>query len=114
MKMTPYSAFYLSLRESLLPRVAAGHYNGSNEEGMTVVAKQVFASPVLTAVNLERPDARSGMGSSRPCYPNLCFSVENFDDAFEGMVSCLPMNGGELFEGLSFPPLLTLSGSVQP
>ena len=73
-------------REQLLSRVAEGSFN---VPGMTAVTKRVYASPVTTSVNLERPDARAGIGSTRPCYPNLCFAVENFDDTFSDQV-CVP------------------------
>ena len=70
-------------REQLLSRVAEGSFD---VPGMTAVTKRVYASPVTTSVNLERPDARAGIGSTQPCYPNLCFAVENFDDTFSDQV----------------------------
>jgi hypothetical protein len=48
------------------------------------VAKPVFASTSVTAVNLD--SSRAKESTPQPCYPDVCFAVDNFDDAFEDLV----------------------------
>ncbi len=48
------------------------------------VTKQVYASPTRTAVNLD--DSRGDAAQPEPCYPNICFAVDNFNDAFDDLV----------------------------
>jgi len=51
---------------------------------MRAVTRPVYASPTVTAVNLDssRPDAATPL----PCYPDACFAVDNFDAAFDDLV----------------------------
>ena len=47
------------------------------------------------------------MGATRPCYPNLCFAVDNFDDALNEMVSPFLCISAYVCPFLSAPLLLT-------
>ncbi len=51
---------------------------------MRTVSKSVYASPTVTAVNLD--SSRASDATPLPCYPNICFAVDNFEDAFEELV----------------------------
>lgn len=51
---------------------------------MAAVSKRVYASPTITAVNLD--SSRTGAAAPVPCYPDVCFAVDSFDDAFEHLV----------------------------
>jgi hypothetical protein len=70
--------------ECLLPQVASGM---TSCKDVLVAPKRVYASPVQTSVNLQQPEEKMTERSKRHCYPNVCFAVENFDDAFSDMVS---------------------------
>jgi hypothetical protein len=48
------------------------------------VTKPVFATTTVTAVNLD--SSRAEASQPRPCYPDICFAVDNFDNAFEDLV----------------------------
>jgi hypothetical protein len=50
---------------------------------MRAVARPVFASPTVTAVNLD--SSRADAAQPVACYPDACFSVDNFDAAFEDL-----------------------------
>lgn len=67
----------------MLPQVAAG--TASPTQALSVT-KRVFASPVVVAVNMDKPQARSAESETVSCYPDVCFAVENFDDAFTDLV----------------------------
>jgi hypothetical protein len=72
----------LSLRrQEALPFVAEGRTWSAD---IKTVTKQVYASPTRTAVNLD--DSRGDAAQPEPCYPNICFAVDNFNDAFEDLV----------------------------
>jgi hypothetical protein len=54
---------------------------------MVTVSKPVYASTTVTAVNLD--SSRAEASNPQPCYPDICFAVDNFDNAFEDLVgSC--------------------------
>lgn len=48
------------------------------------VTKPVFATTTVMAVNLD--SSRAEASQPRPCYPDICFAVDNFDNAFEDLV----------------------------
>ncbi len=75
-----------AIREDNLPKVATGLAVTCDDA--TVVTKRVFASPIHTLINLDRPGSRVPQNESKPCYPEVCFAVENFEDAFSDLVSC--------------------------
>jgi hypothetical protein len=52
---------------------------------MITVSKPVYASTTVTAVNLD--SSRAEASTPQPCYPDICFAVDNFDNAFEDLVS---------------------------
>lgn len=52
---------------------------------MITVTKPVFASTTITAVNLD--SSRVEASNPQQCYPDICFAVDNFDNAFEELVS---------------------------
>ncbi|GAX75513.1 hypothetical protein CEUSTIGMA_g2956.t1 [Chlamydomonas eustigma] len=80
---THFSLTTIVCRESLLSQVASGL---TICEDILVVTKRVYASPVQTSVSLQQPEAKMNEFSSRHSYPNVCFAVENFVDAFSDMV----------------------------
>jgi len=53
-------------------------------EAIRCVTKPVFATTTVTAVNLD--SSRAEASQPRPCYPDICFAVDNFDNAFEDLV----------------------------
>ncbi|CAD7701656.1 unnamed protein product [Ostreobium quekettii] len=53
-------------------------------DGAARVTKKVYASPTRSTVNLE--STKMEMASPVPSYPDICFAVENFEDAFNSMV----------------------------
>jgi hypothetical protein len=55
---------------------------------MRAVSRPVFASPTVTAVNLD--SSRGEAANPAPCYPDACFAVDNFDAAFEELVLSEP------------------------
>lgn len=68
-------------RREALPFVAEGR---TWIPGMRAVTRTVFGSPTITAVNLD--SSRSDAQNPEPCYPDICFAVDNFDNTFEDMV----------------------------
>lgn len=52
--------------------------------GMVSVTHPVYASTTVTAVNLDSSRAKDA--NPQPCYPDICFAVDNFDNAFEDLV----------------------------
>jgi hypothetical protein len=72
----------LACRPQALPFVAEGR---TWSPDMRAVTKAVFASPTETAVNLD--SSRAEASNPATCYPQICFAVDNFEDAFEEMVS---------------------------
>lgn len=66
-----------------LPFVAEGR---TWTPGMISVTRPVYASTTVTAVNLDSSRAKDA--TPQPCYPDICFAVDNFDNAFEDLVSC--------------------------
>lgn len=71
----------LPYRREALPFVAEGRTWSPN---MWTFTKPVYASPTITAVNLD--SSRADESNPQPCYPDICFAVDNFDNAFENMV----------------------------
>lgn len=69
-------------RREALPFVAEGRTWSS---GMITVSKPVYASTTITAVNLD--SSRADASNPQPCYPDICFAVDNFDNAFDDLVS---------------------------
>lgn len=64
-----------------LPFVAEGRTWTAD---MRTVTKPVFASATETAVNLD--SSRASASNPAACYPDVCFAVEDFEDAFGEMV----------------------------
>ncbi|KAG2450433.1 hypothetical protein HYH02_004935 [Chlamydomonas schloesseri] len=60
---------------------------GSSIPGTVVAQRRVFASPMSADVNLE--DAKAGRPPAA-CYPDVSFSVDNFESGFEDMVGGVP------------------------
>ncbi|KAK9832071.1 hypothetical protein WJX81_004065 [Elliptochloris bilobata] len=54
----------------------------------TRVVKAVYASPMRVQVNVE--GGRSKSEQPLPAYPDLCFTVDNFEDAFRSLVLTEP------------------------
>eukprot|EP00884_Botryococcus_braunii_P018866 jgi/Botrbrau1/5663/Bobra.0071s0009.1 len=48
------------------------------------VAKHVYASPIRMAMNVD--NSKAAAEAPTTSYPNVCFAVDNFDDAFNYMV----------------------------
>lgn len=65
-----------------LPFVAEGR---TWSPGMISVTRPVYASTTVTAVNLD--SSRAQDSNPQPCYPDICFAVDNFDNTFEDLVS---------------------------
>ncbi|EFJ47588.1 hypothetical protein VOLCADRAFT_117831 [Volvox carteri f. nagariensis] len=87
-----YILTVVQCRQETLAAVAqghatSGHYNPSNQQRdqlNTVVAqRRVYASPMAADVNLE--EAKSGQ-PLKACYPDVCFAVDNFEDAFQDVI----------------------------
>ncbi|MEW5309635.1 MAG: hypothetical protein WDW38_001511 [Sanguina aurantia] len=76
-----YQLTVVSCRQSALASVANGGYDS---EGTLAVSKEVYASPTRTLVNLS--GAKGSSSTPTPSYPNICFAVDNFEDAFDGTV----------------------------
>ncbi|MEW5303188.1 MAG: hypothetical protein WDW36_005904 [Sanguina aurantia] len=76
-----YQLTVVSCRQSALASVANGGYDS---EGSLAVCKEVYASPTRTLVNLS--GAKGSSSTPTPSYPNICFAVDNFEDAFDGTV----------------------------
>ncbi|KAI8473865.1 MAG: hypothetical protein J3K34DRAFT_518589, partial [Monoraphidium minutum] len=51
---------------------------------MRAVSRPVFASPTVTAVNLD--STRGEAAAPAACYPDTCFAIDNFDAAFDDLV----------------------------
>lgn len=66
---------------------------GYDSEGSLAVSKEVYASPTRTLVNLS--GAKGSCATPTPSYPNICFAVDNFEDAFDGTVGVVWLSGGE-------------------
>jgi hypothetical protein len=64
-----------------LPFVAEGR---TWSPGMISVTRPVYACTTVTAVNLDSSRAKDS--NPQPCYPDICFAVDNFDNAFEDLV----------------------------
>lgn len=69
-------------RHEALPFVAEGRTWSSD---MITVSKPVYASTTITAVNID--SSRADASNPEPCYPDICFAVDNFDKAFDDLVS---------------------------
>ena len=68
--------------QDALPTVAEGQLDSP---GVVAVTKRVYASPSRTPVHLG--SSKSGAHSEpEPSYPEICFAIDNFDDAFEDVV----------------------------
>ncbi|GFH21645.1 uncharacterized protein HaLaN_18997, partial [Haematococcus lacustris] len=63
--------------QDMLPQVAEGRVN---LPGVVAVSKRVYASPSDTPVSSTHAKAATSALSS---YPDVCFSVHNYEDAFE-------------------------------
>lgn len=61
---------------------------------MIAVTRPVYASTTVTAVNLADSSSRAKDSNPQPCYPDICFAVDNFDNAFEDLVSSSSSSGG--------------------
>jgi hypothetical protein len=61
-----------------------GSMGNSMGNRMYRVRKEVFASPYHVPVNLD--SSKTQTASPAPCYPDVSFAVDNFQDAFESMV----------------------------
>ncbi|KAF8071144.1 hypothetical protein HT031_001226 [Scenedesmus sp. PABB004] len=76
-----YQLTVVACGRDALPLVAEGAACGP---GSVTVAKPVYASAAVTAVNLD--SSRGDAADPVPCYPDVCFAVDNFDDAFGELV----------------------------
>lgn len=77
-------------RREALPFVAEGRTWSPN---MITVSKPVYASTTVTAVNLD--SSRAEASNPQPCYPDICFAVDNFDNAFQDLVSSTSSRSGD-------------------
>ena len=55
------------------------------KEGMQLVTKRVYASTTYTPVQM-RPGQRDLAAQPELLYPQLCFVIEDFADAFDSLV----------------------------
>ncbi|GLC33186.1 hypothetical protein PLESTB_000361500 [Pleodorina starrii] len=66
---------------------SSGHPVATQTHPHVVVAqRRVFASPMAADVNLE--EAKSGRPPTA-CYPDVCFAVDNYEDAFQDVILSL-------------------------
>lgn len=86
-------SFLAPCRPEGLPFVAEGR---TWSPGMISVTRPVYASTTVTAVNLDSSRAKDA--NPQPCYPDICFAVDNFDNTFEDLVSCWH-TGSDIFSG---------------
>jgi len=80
-----------------LPFVAEGR---TWSPGMISVTRPVYSSTTVTAVNLD--SSRAQDSNPQPCYPDICFAVDNFDNTFEDLVS---HTAGRICPGSGCPPV---------
>ncbi|WIA11975.1 hypothetical protein OEZ85_012057 [Tetradesmus obliquus] len=76
-----YQLTVVACGREALPFVAEGRTWSPN---MITVSKPVYASTTVTAVNLD--SSRAEASNPQPCYPDICFAVDNFDNAFQELV----------------------------
>ncbi|KAF6250398.1 hypothetical protein COO60DRAFT_1647137 [Scenedesmus sp. NREL 46B-D3] len=76
-----YQLTVVACGREALPFVAEGRTWSAH---MITVSKPVYASTTVTAVNLD--SSRAEASNPQPCYPDICFAVDNFDNAFEDLV----------------------------
>lgn len=76
-----YQLTVVACGREALPFVAEGRTWSPN---MITVSKPVYASTTVTAVNLD--SSRAEASNPQPCYPDICFAVDNFDNAFQDLV----------------------------
>ena len=82
-RVVPIPSSVCVCRPEGLPFVAEGR---TWTPGMISVTRPVYASTTVTAVNLDSSRAKDA--TPQPCFPDICFAVDNFDNAFEDLVSC--------------------------
>ncbi|PNH05137.1 hypothetical protein TSOC_008639 [Tetrabaena socialis] len=91
-----YELTVVHCRQDALATVAQGHASPShavqphrNAASAPAVAtrRRVFASPMCSEVNLD--DAKAGR-PPRACYPDVCFAVDNFEEAFQDTILSRP------------------------
>jgi hypothetical protein len=89
------------------------HQNGENSSLSLVykVIKTVFASPSRVNFQLDHKKAAETL----PAYPNICFSVDDFDDTFDAVILsevdhcyCVVLNA---HDGAAFPSEIESEGS---
>ncbi|GIL75986.1 hypothetical protein Vretifemale_5668 [Volvox reticuliferus] len=86
-----YILTVVQCRQDCLAAIAQDHANpgpctvGNHRQQPDVVIAQrrVYASPMAADVNLE--EAKSGQ-SPQACYPDVCFAVDNYEDAFQDVI----------------------------
>eukprot|EP00882_Tetradesmus_deserticola_P012175 GHRQ01012900.1.p1 GENE.GHRQ01012900.1~~GHRQ01012900.1.p1 ORF type:complete len:367 (+),score=137.12 GHRQ01012900.1:584-1684(+) len=76
-----YQLTVVACGREALPFVADGRTWASD---MITVSKPVYASITEIAVNMD--SSRAEASTPQPCYPDICFAVDNFDNAFEDLV----------------------------
>ncbi|GLI65449.1 hypothetical protein VaNZ11_008829 [Volvox africanus] len=86
-----YILTVVQCRQECLAAIAQDHAspgpctvgNHRQQPDAVIAQRRVFASPMAADVNLE--DAKSGQ-SPQACYPDVCFAVDNYEDAFQDVV----------------------------
>lgn len=76
-----YQLTVVACSQDLLPFVAEGR---TWQQNMKAITKTVYASPTFISVGMD--SHRSEAANPSSSYPDLCFAVENFDEAFEDLV----------------------------
>ncbi|KAJ9527480.1 hypothetical protein QJQ45_025802 [Haematococcus lacustris] len=79
-ELSQWLAYRPTRSQDMLPQVAEGRVN---LPGVVAVSKRVYASPSDTPVSSTHAKAATSPLSS---YPDVCFSVHNYEDAFEELV----------------------------
>ncbi|KAG2486926.1 hypothetical protein HYH03_014425 [Edaphochlamys debaryana] len=85
-----YQLTVVQCRQDRLSLVAQGHVGSGSQPpsaGVVVSQRSVYASPMAAQVNLD--DAKAGQPPA-PCYPDVCFAVDNFEDGFQDLVLSRP------------------------
>ncbi|GFR47092.1 hypothetical protein Agub_g8662, partial [Astrephomene gubernaculifera] len=89
-----YLLTVVQCRQEALAAVAQTHATSGQgiapqhqQQQALVSQRRVYASPMAAAVNLD--DVKKGK-PPQPCYPEVCFAVDNFEDAFQDMILSRP------------------------
>lgn len=87
LQMAEYNLTVVACPEADLPSVTSG---ASLPATAVHVTRQVHASPTVTVVNLD--NSKHAAADPQPCYPNICFAVDDFESAFEEVVLTHPQH----------------------